>query len=518
MALAVDVVSAANVGTTKATNTSSDITHTVSASATGVLFVLEFGISGDTDANFTAWGLTWGGSTPTLVSGSRRHSGNVGDTFGFIELYWLGTLPGTGAQTFHLQPTFTGGSPNSDWTGYAISVTGALAGSPLGTAQISGGELVSSVTVTDTLATGDLFIAGIVNGTTVPGVTTGTSLASNAGGALTGSHQIRIADNTGSGSVSIVGSTDNTDFSAISGVKIIAATTTATTVLDQRLLCPPGLISPSGRLFAVGDRTATGGTIFTASLSGTVTPAGALTKQANKALAGTVTPAGALAKLIAKPLAGTVTPAGALAKQANKALAGSMASSGALTKAVSKALAGTVTPTGALAKLVNKVFAGTVTPAGVLTTIKVVLRSFAGTLTPAGALTRSTAKGLTSTTTPAGALAKAVSKPLAGSAASSGALAKQTGKALAGSMASSGTLVRLVGKALAGTLTPTGTIGKLARKALTGALAIVGTLATTGGGGTTSPDPYPEKAYPVTRSKITINTAAAIYPVTRSTE
>jgi hypothetical protein len=127
------------------------------------------------------------------------------------------------------------------------------------------------------------------------------------------------------------------------------------------------------------------GTTYTVSLSGSIAPAGSLTRQTAKALAGTVAPAGVLQRLTAKLLTGATTPTSALLRQAAKALTGAITPSGAVVRRTDKALTGTVTPTGTVARLVSKTFAGGVTPAGVLA--KLLGRLFGGSITPTGTVT-----------------------------------------------------------------------------------------------------------------------------------
>ncbi len=149
-----------------------------------------------------------------------------------------------------------------------------------------------------------------------------------------------------------------------------------------------------------------GGTPYTASLAGTLTPSGNLAKAVSKPLSGALTAAGNLAKTVGKQLAGTLTPVGALERLTSKALSGTLTTAGTLASVVQKlytiALTGTLTPAGALAKTVGK--------------------QLAGTLTPAGALERLTSKALSGTLTTAGALRKTVGKLLSGTVAFAGTL------------------------------------------------------------------------------------------------
>ena len=132
--------------------------------------------------------------------------------------------------------------------------------------------------------------------------------------------------------------------------------------------------------------------------------------------------------------AGTLTSAGAVTKQAQKPLAGAITSAGTVVKQVQAFYAGTLTTAGVVAKLVSKTFAGALASAGAVTSIAVKLISLAGTLTSAGVLTRQTNKVLAGTLTPTGALTKQVAISLAGTVASAGSLTKRIGKAFAGAI------------------------------------------------------------------------------------
>lgn len=205
------------------------------------------------------------------------------------------------------------------------------------------------------------------------------------------------------------------------------------------------------------------GQTFTQSLAGSLTPAGALTKQTSKPLAGSTTPAGALTKLCQKALAGVPSPTGALTllHTIPRVFAGAVSPTGALTKLVAKPLAGSTTPTGSLTKLVAKALSGSITPTGVLTVIRLIVRAFAGSVTPAGALSKSTSKPLAASTTPGGGLAKLVAKKVAGAITPSGVLTKTrlVSLLLGGVIGPTGALVKRAGKVLGGLLSPSGALG-----------------------------------------------------------
>ncbi len=258
------------------------------------------------------------------------------------------------------------------------------------------------------------------------------------------------------------------------------------------------------------------GTLYTQTVSGSVTPAGALVRSARKVPAGSLTPAATVTRFTSKTFAGAFTPAGAVAKRAQKtpsgsltpsaatqpnkttavALAGSITPSadlvkqtiksfagsltpvGDLTKFVARSLAGSLAPAGDLLKQAIKTFAGSLTPAGTLSIIKVALRTLDGSLTPAGALSNSTSKSLAGSLTPAGDLVKLLLRSLAGALTPAGTLAKQGQKTESGSLTPTGDVAKETDKTLAGSVTPAGALATLALKAksLAGTLTPAGDL------------------------------------------
>lgn len=260
-----------------------------------------------------------------------------------------------------------------------------------------------------------------------------------------------------------------------------------------------------------------GGTQYNQSVSGAITPTGALSKQANKPISGAITPSGAIAKQATKTFAGslssivgtlakqtnkvlsgaissiagtlttnrgytrsfsgTVTSAGSLSKQANKVVSGSLPSSGTISKRVGKVISGALSSiAGALSKMTIKTFAGTLTSSGALATTKTFLKSIGGTLTSAGALLKQTSKQAFGSISPSGTVSKSTSKSFAGTVAPSGTIAKMAGKVLSGVLSSGGAVTKMIGKVVSGTLPSSGGISKRASKILSGILSAVGTL------------------------------------------
>lgn len=231
-------------------------------------------------------------------------------------------------------------------------------------------------------------------------------------------------------------------------------------------------------------------------LGGATTPAGVVARQPRKTLGGAVTPTAVVLRAVLKVLGGTIAPSGAVATVRARvlALAGAIVPSGGLARATSKRTVGAVTPSGAVSKLVARLLGGSVTPSGAVGMIRTRLLALAGAIapsgvllrqpqkplaggaTPSGAVTRSLARRLTGAVTPTGALASIRSRliALAGSITPSGALRKTPGKTLAGSTAPAGVVGKRIGRLLAGGTVPAGAALKVLGRVLGGGITPVG--------------------------------------------
>jgi len=211
-------------------------------------------------------------------------------------------------------------------------------------------------------------------------------------------------------------------------------------------------------------KAAAGGTPFTITPSGAITPAGSLVRATDKRLGGATTPAGSIVKAVASFLAGGSSPTGSLRKDVSKPIAGSISPTGALDllrffalavggsispggtlrRDSSKLLAGALTPAGSVRKDVSKTFAGAITPAGPLALLRFFAIALAGAIAPSGTLRRDVGKLLTGATAPGGSLRREIAKQLAGTAAPAGSLAKSIAKRFSGSVAPVGALATQV--------------------------------------------------------------------------
>lgn len=115
----------------------------------------------------------------------------------------------------------------------------------------------------------------------------------------------------------------------------------ATTVADTPVY--PSTIHASAANFFIGPLVNFG---FTASLGGSVTPAGSPAKAATRTLAAAVTPAAGLSRQTLRSLAATLTPAAVAAKSILKRLVGSLVPASAILKLLSRLLGGSVSPAG----------------------------------------------------------------------------------------------------------------------------------------------------------------------------
>jgi hypothetical protein len=164
-------------------------------------------------------------------------------------------------------------------------------------------------------------------------------------------------------------------------------------------------------------------------------------------------------------VSGTLTPAGALNKKAKKLASGTLTTAGVASKKTAKSMSGTLTTSGAIVKKTAHLLAGTLTTAGAL--IKFTHTSMSGGLAFAGALTNNVG----------------LSQSLDGTLSFSSSISKKISKGLSGLIGITGDITKKTGKYLVGTLTTAGTlgIGFIYRQALTGVLSFAGALVTATG-------------------------------------
>jgi hypothetical protein len=251
-----------------------------------------------------------------------------------------------------------------------------------------------------------------------------------------------------------------------------------------------GSITPSGALIRKGKKSL-GGAITPSGeiaskkgkklLSGTITPSGTVTKKATKLLSGELSFTGVLAavKTLKTTLTGVLSFTGTLTRKVKKSLSGSITPSGTVTKKVEKApLTGSITPSGELFKKGKKIFTGSIAPTGALTARIILTIILEGTLTFAGSLTKKVTKSLGGLISPTGTVTKKGKKaPFTGSITPSGVLLKKGKKIFSGAIIPSGELIKKVTKLLGGAITPSGILTKKGKKAsFTGTITPSGAL------------------------------------------
>jgi hypothetical protein len=271
-----------------------------------------------------------------------------------------------------------------------------------------------------------------------------------------------------------------------------AAPAGAVTKQDQKAVVgavtPAGVVAKQGQKSLGGAETPTGilslVRIMARSFGGTVAPSGGLVRDVAKSLAGALTPGGTVGKATASGLAGFLTPAGADSLAASKSLAGAATPTGSDSLAVAKSLEGAATPEGALGKAVSKSLAGTLDSLGDLILDffpgggNLFIIAVGGAITPIGTLLKSAAKALNGGIQPAGSAAKRASKTLSGNATPSGTPSKLASKAFSGGIQPEGDVTTgfLLRILLGGVVAPVGALARRAAKTLAGHPGAAGSL------------------------------------------
>ncbi len=215
-----------------------------------------------------------------------------------------------------------------------------------------------------------------------------------------------------------------------------------------------GAVTPTGAITKLIDKIGF--------ISGSLAPSGIVAKETLKQFAGSLTPSGIAAgiKLVFKTISGALTPTGALARITLKSVAGSLTPVGTLAKDTFISLVGFLTPIGTLVKETLKRLVGSLTPSGLAAGVKTALITITGSLTPVGTLVKETGKSVAGALTPSGTLVKSILKELQGSLTPTGGLTKLTFIIMAGNLTPSGILAAatLFGQLVAGVLAPIGTL------------------------------------------------------------
>jgi len=150
---------------------------------------------------------------------------------------------------------------------------------------------------------------------------------------------------------------------------------------------------------------------------------------------------------------------GTTSTQYDQSVAGTLSFAGAISRDTSFNVAGTMGLAGAVNKAVTKIaFEGGLALAGALEALRVFFKSVAGGLGFVGTLSKQTDKNTAGTLTLDGILSRATMVNVAGSLALVGAISKMSGKAIAGTLGLAGAISRAISVNVAGGLTLTGTL------------------------------------------------------------
>lgn len=126
--------------------------------------------------------------------------------------------------------------------------------------------------------------------------------------------------------------------------------------------------------------------VFTATINGSITPAGALGKKVEVTPSGSITPATGLTgnRIKLAIISGSIQPLGSLSSPFRASINASISPAGQLLKKVETAIAGTITPSGSDSahRQRTAVISGSITPSGALS--KVLEHVLSGLITPAG--------------------------------------------------------------------------------------------------------------------------------------
>lgn len=239
-----------------------------------------------------------------------------------------------------------------------------------------------------------------------------------------------------------------------------------------------------------------GATVYTQSLTASMTPTGALARSTNHNLSASVTINGNLSKSLSRTMTAALTITGTLnrvlsrmltasasfsgilARLTGRNLSASATPAGNLNRTTARTLTASTTPSGSLFKRLARLLTASSTPTGSLTSSRLRMSTLTASTTPTGALSRTTNKSLAANTTPAGSLSKSIAKTFSASVSVTGSLAKRLARALTGSVSFIGNLAKgsFHGLTFTASTTPTGSLTKQNNKGLTASTTPTGNL------------------------------------------
>lgn len=225
MAVALDAINSANQSSV-ANGSTQSFTLTVGPTAVLAVAFVELSLQSGVDSNvLDLANFTIGPRPFKRLPNTRKRTGFDTSIYGYTEI-WYAWYPLPGVQTVSWKLNFvTSIVGNSTVTvGTYSGVLTMDASEVFGTPVLANAQLVSSLSVSDTLASGDMLVGVCANGTAPPTILTGTADKSTSGDGSTASHNTTVGHNTGTGSVTLAFNTNSGDYSGISAVKLMAGT------------------------------------------------------------------------------------------------------------------------------------------------------------------------------------------------------------------------------------------------------------------------------------------------------
>jgi len=234
----VDATSTVGVWNTGVSGATVSGSMTVGGTATLVLGFIGIGAHGtNADNLITVGNVTFDAVNETQLVGAKKHSGIDSDLWGFADIYTLAS-PNTGASKL-ISNAATISAGNLDGNLTAVTIIGSSLSVSL--AGVANGENVSSLDVSTTLTADEMLLGICVNGSTIPTVTAGTSLTSNSATSFNAVGHMRVAYNTGVGTVHLTFTTDSGDYSALTVAKITSGGGGGGTFVPQTIVVAPSM-------------------------------------------------------------------------------------------------------------------------------------------------------------------------------------------------------------------------------------------------------------------------------------
>ena len=224
--------------------------------------------------------------------------------------------------------------------------------------------------------------------------------------------------------------------------------------------------------------TPASGTLFTQSVSGTVTSAATIVTQPRKVLNAAMSSAATVAKHASRAVVATLTPAAAVLKRTERSLAATSSTSSALVgvRIAVAILDATLDSAAALNRHIDRALAGTASSSG--TVARQTSRTVTAFLSPTGAGNTQAQRSLAATNSIGATLASAsvFYRALTADLSSSAAASAQTLRAIVATVPSSSALTRSAARSLAATIPSGTTLARMTSRALAGQVTAAAAL------------------------------------------